>query len=122
MNSQTLRRAAALLEVLGVTLAGPVLMWGLRQLLGVTVTNPLNNLSARTTDAQLITASRQLFVLLMFQYGGYFLLIIPINWWYRRRRPSAYGLTRAGRLSRSSLQSQFLLDGAKETGAPADGG
>ena len=38
-----------------------------------------------------------MFVLLMLQYAGYFVLIIPINWWYRRRGPAAYGLTRAGR-------------------------
>ena len=31
---------------------------------------------------------RQMFVLLMFQYAGYFLLIIPINWWYRQRAPA----------------------------------
>jgi membrane protease YdiL (CAAX protease family) len=54
-------------------------------------------LSVHTTDAELITASRQMFVLLMFQYTGYFLLIFPINWWYRRRGPASYGLTRAGR-------------------------
>ena len=97
MNGQTRRRAAALLEVLGVSLAGPLLMWGLRRLIGVSVTNPLDHLSVHTTDAELITASRQMFVLLMFQYAGYFLLIVPINWWYRRRGPASYGLTRAGR-------------------------
>jgi membrane protease YdiL (CAAX protease family) len=30
-------------------------------------------------------------------YSSYFLLILPINWWYRRRGRAAYGLTRAGR-------------------------
>jgi membrane protease YdiL (CAAX protease family) len=97
MTSQTRRRAAAVLEVLGVSLAGPLLIWGLRRLMGVSVTNPLDSLSVHTTDAELITASRHMFVLLMFQYAGYFLLIFPINWWYRRRGPSSYGLTRAGR-------------------------
>jgi membrane protease YdiL (CAAX protease family) len=96
MNGQTRQRAAALLEVLGVSLAGPLLIWGLRRLMGVSVTNPLNNLNVHTTDAELVTASRQMFVLLMFQYTGYFLLIFPINWWYRRRGPVSYGLTRAG--------------------------
>jgi membrane protease YdiL (CAAX protease family) len=38
-----------------------------------------------------------MFVLLILQYVGYFLLIIPINWWHRRRGPAAYGLTKAGR-------------------------
>lgn len=96
MNSQVRRRAAALLEVLGVSLAGPLAIWGLRRLIGVSVTNPLNNLSVHATDADLIAASRQMFVLLMFQYAGYFLLILPINWWYRRRGPASYGLTKAG--------------------------
>jgi membrane protease YdiL (CAAX protease family) len=96
MNGRKLRRAAALLEVLGVSLAGPLVMWSLRRLIGISVTNPLNNLSVHATDADLITASRQLFVLLMFQYAGYFLLIFPINWWFRRRGPAFYGLTRAG--------------------------
>jgi hypothetical protein len=93
MNGQTRRRGAALFEVLGVSLTGPLLMRGLRQLLGVSVTNPLNNLTAQITNVELITASRQMFVLLMFQYAGYFVLVIPINWWYRRRGPAAYGLT-----------------------------
>jgi membrane protease YdiL (CAAX protease family) len=54
-------------------------------------------LSAHATNAELITASRQIFILLIFQYAGYFLLIVPLNWWYRRRGAAAYGLTRAGR-------------------------
>ncbi|MDQ2841743.1 MAG: CPBP family intramembrane metalloprotease [Acidobacteriota bacterium] len=88
------RRAAALLEVLGVSVVGPLLMFELRRLVGISVTNPLNSLSAHVTNAELITGSRQMFVLLMFQYAGYFLLIFPINWWYRRRGAAAYGLTR----------------------------
>jgi len=91
------RRIAALLEVLGVSLAGPMLMWLVRRLAGISVTNPLTSLSAHVTDAALITASRQIFVLLIFQYAGYFLLIVPIDWWHRRRGAAAYGFTRAGR-------------------------
>jgi membrane protease YdiL (CAAX protease family) len=41
-------------------------------------------------------ASRQFFLALILIYGSYFLLIVPINWWYRRRGRVAYGLTRAG--------------------------
>jgi hypothetical protein len=37
-----------------------------------------------------------MFVLLMLQYAGYFLLTIPINWWHPRRGPAVYGLSRAG--------------------------
>jgi membrane protease YdiL (CAAX protease family) len=90
------RRAAALLEVLGIYLAGPVMMIGLRRVLGVSLTNPLNHLTAHATGAELVIASRQLFALLLFQNSGYFLLAAPLNWWYRRRRPSDYGLTKAG--------------------------
>lgn len=64
-------------------------------LLGIPVKNPLAELTSHTTGSGLITAARQLFVLLVLQYAGYFLLIIPIGWWYRRRGPSAYGLTKA---------------------------
>src|SRR5690242_5676361 len=96
MTAESQRRAAALLEVLGVCLAGPVAMVALRRLLGVSLPNPLTNLTAHATNAQLVTASRQLFTLLAIQNAGYFLLAAPINWWYRRRARAAYGLTRAG--------------------------
>ena len=97
MTGQSQRRAAALLEVLGVYLAGPLAMFGVRRLLGLSLPNPLNNLTAHATNAELVTASRQMFVLLMFQYAGYFMLAAPLNWWYRRRGKAALGLTRAGR-------------------------
>jgi membrane protease YdiL (CAAX protease family) len=97
MNSQSRRRAAALLEVFGVYAAGSLVADQLFRLSGLSLTNPLSNLSVNTTGAGLITASWQMFVLLMFQYAGSFLLIIPINWWYRRRGPASYGLTKAGR-------------------------
>ncbi len=89
------RRYAALLEVLGIFLVGGLVMSQLIRLSGIPVKNPLAELTAHTTGSELITAARQLFVLLLFQYAGYFLLIVPIGWWYRRRGPSAYGLTKA---------------------------
>jgi len=84
-----------LLEVLGVYLAGPVAMFEIRRLLGLSLTNPLNNLTVHASNADLVTASRQLLVLLVFQNAGYFVLAAPLNWWYRRRRPADYGLTKA---------------------------
>jgi membrane protease YdiL (CAAX protease family) len=90
------RRTAALFEVLGVYLAGQLVTGQLTRLLRVSPTNPLDSLTVGISDAQLVTAARQMFVLLMLQYAGYFLLIVPINWWHRRRGPAAYGLTRAG--------------------------
>lgn len=97
MNPPSHRKAAALLEVLGVYLCGPVLMLGLRRLLGVSLTNPLNNLTVHASGADLITASRQLFALLLFSNIGYYILAVPLNWWYRRRKAADFGLTRAGR-------------------------
>jgi membrane protease YdiL (CAAX protease family) len=98
---QTQRRMAALLEVLGVYLSGALLQDKIVQLLAhwqlISTTNPLGLLTAHSTNAELLVASRQLFLALILTYGSYFLLIIPINWWYRRRGRVAYGLTRAGR-------------------------
>ena len=89
MNAR--QRTAALLEVLGVYLAGQLVTGQLIRVLGVRPTNPLASLSAGVTDAELITATWQLLVLLTLQYAGWFLLIIPINYWHRRREPAAYG-------------------------------
>jgi len=96
MSAKSQRRAAALLEVLGVYFVGPVIMILLRRLFGWSLPNPLTGLTAHASNASLLTASRQLFALLVVQNAGYFLLAIPLNWWYRRRRLSDFGLTRAG--------------------------
>jgi len=95
MNAR--RRTAALLEVLGVYLAGQLVTGQLIRFFGVSPVNPLESFTAGISNTELITATRQMFVLLMLQYAGYFVLIIPINWWYRRSGPAAYGLTKAGR-------------------------
>ena len=84
-------------EVLGVYLCGPLLMLELRRLLGLSLTNPLNNLTAQASGADLITASRQLLTLLLVSNAGYYVLAVPLNWWYRRRKPADFGLTKAGR-------------------------
>ena len=97
MNQLARRRVAALFEVLGIYLAGGIVTGQLIRLLGVSPANPLATFTVGITDTELIAATRQIFVLLVLQYAGWFLLIIPINWWYRRRGPAAYGLTRAGR-------------------------
>jgi hypothetical protein len=101
VNTQTRRRAAALLEVLGVYLAGTVLENKIEQLLVhwrlISTTNPFDLMTDHATNAELLVASRQLLLALILMYSSYFLLILPINWWYRRRGRAAYGLTRAGR-------------------------
>ena len=96
MNGLSSRRTAALLEVLGVTAAGPLLMWAIRQLLQLTLTNPLTTLRADISDHELLVASAQMLELLLFQYAGYFLLAFPLNAWYRHKGLADYGLTRAG--------------------------
>ena len=73
--------------------------------------NPFALLTPHTTNSDLLVASRQLLWIWLLQYGSYFLLIIPINWWYRRRGPAAYGLTRAG------LQWKVLILAAFATAA-----
>lgn len=101
MSLQARRRTAALLEVLGVYLAGAFLNDKLVEWLVhgriLSATNPFDLLTVHTTDAQLLVASRQLFFALVLIYVSYFALIVPINWWHRRRGRAAYGLTRAGR-------------------------
>jgi hypothetical protein len=89
-------RTAALLEVLGIYLAGQLATMVLLRVLHIELVNPLETFTADITNSQLLTATRQLFVVLAMQYAGLFLLIIPINWWYRRCGPAAYGLTKAG--------------------------
>ena len=94
------RRIAALCEVLGVYLAGGFLNDKIVLLLVhwqfISPQNPFDLLTIHTTDAELLVASRQLFVALVCIYFSYFVLIIPINWWHRRSGAAAYGLTRAG--------------------------
>jgi membrane protease YdiL (CAAX protease family) len=95
-----LRRIAALLEVLGVYLAAGAFEDKLIRLLArlqiVSVSNPFALLTNHTTNADLLLASRRLLLIWILQYGSYFALIIPLNWWYRRHGPKDYGVTRAG--------------------------
>ncbi|WP_047491357.1 CPBP family intramembrane glutamic endopeptidase [Terriglobus sp. TAA 43] len=95
-----MKRTAALLEVLGVYLAAGALEDRLIDLLTrfhiVSISNPFALLTNHTTNADLLLASHRLLLIWLLQYGSYFALIIPLNWWYRRRGPTAYGLTRAG--------------------------
>lgn len=82
------RRAAALLQVLGIYLAGPVLMLGVRRLFGISLPNPLNQLTAHATGAELVTDSRQLLALLVFQNSGYFAIFGLVFAWTRSLIPA----------------------------------
>jgi membrane protease YdiL (CAAX protease family) len=101
MSVQTRRRAAALLEVLGIYLTGAFLSDQIVKVLVhwhlISTTNPFDLFTVHASNADLLVASRRLFLALMVLYGSYFVLIVPINWWYRRQGPAAYGLTQAGR-------------------------
>jgi membrane protease YdiL (CAAX protease family) len=90
------RRATAVLEVLGVYLAGGLVVNLLVRALALEPINPLTTFTADVTDAELIVATRQLFLLLTLQYAGWFLLAVPIGWWHRRSGAAAYGFTRGG--------------------------
>jgi membrane protease YdiL (CAAX protease family) len=103
-------RAAALLEVFGVYLAGQLVVAQIVRLLQLQPVNPLPSFTADISDGQLLLASRQLFVLLLLQYAGWFLLIVPIDWWRGARGLAVYGLTRSGR-----SWSTLLLAGAVTT-------
>jgi membrane protease YdiL (CAAX protease family) len=113
-----LRRVTALLEVLGVYLAAGELEDKLIELLShwrlATVANPFALLTPSATNADLLLATRRLLLIWALQYGSYFLLIIPLNWWYRRRGAKAYGLTRAGHSWRwlffAGLSTAFLSE------------
>lgn len=107
MTRTSVRRAAALLEVAGVYLIGPLVGQKLRQALGIAVENPFAALRADISNAELLRASANLFVLLFFQYLGTFLVAIPLNWWYRRRGPAAYGVAKNGRTWKALLLAGF---------------
>jgi hypothetical protein len=83
VSIQSRRRMAALLEVFGVYLTGAFLSDQIVKLLAhwhlISTKNPLELLTVHATNADLLVASRQLFLALMLLYGSYFLLIIPIN-------------------------------------------
>jgi membrane protease YdiL (CAAX protease family) len=111
MSVQTQRRSAALFEVLGIYLAGSflsdqianlILHWRL-----ISPTNPFSLLTSHTTNADLLIASRQLLLVLLLANFSYFVLIVPINWWHRRRAAAAYGLTRAGRPWKALILAGF---------------
>src|ERR1700733_1248229 len=98
LSVRTRRRTAAIFEVFGIYLAGVFVENKIEHVLIrghlISPANPFDMLTAHTTDAELLVASRQLFLALILIYGSYFLLIIPINWWHGRRGRVAYGLTR----------------------------
>lgn len=88
------RRLAAVFEVCGVYMAGQLIAFIFIQLLGIEVTNPIEVLQA-DPSADVIEMSKNLALILLFQYGGIMLLALGIGWWHRRRRLPDYGCTTA---------------------------
>jgi len=94
------RRAAAFLEVLGVYLAGAILNDKIVAVLSrkglISTQNPFDLLTTHASNADLLVASRQLFLALALIYVSFFLIIVPLDWARKRRGVATYGLTRAG--------------------------
>lgn len=100
MNVPVTRRLAALLEVLGVYIGGALLNdWLVAMLTGhhiLSSQSPFALLTLHATNADLLLASRQLFLALVFIYFSFFVIIVPLDWLRGRRGAATYGLTRAG--------------------------
>src|SRR5579875_2985766 len=86
-----MRRAAALLEVLGVYLAGALLN---DKIVAFVIShhlmspqNPFALLTVHASNADLLVASRQLALAFFFIYVSFFVLIVPLDWWRGRRGP-----------------------------------
>jgi membrane protease YdiL (CAAX protease family) len=95
------RKAAAVLEVLGVYAAGQMLGMLLFAILGslmkIPLKNPLLEITANASQSDLLRITWHLLVLLLCQYAGWMVSAFAIGWWHRRRIPAQYGLTLAGR-------------------------
>lgn len=91
------RRISALLEVLGVYIVGQYIVTLFVATLRLQIESPLAHLSPQMDNSDLLFAARDAFIIIAMQYAGWFLLIVPINWWHRRSGPAAYGLTKAGK-------------------------
>jgi membrane protease YdiL (CAAX protease family) len=98
-----LRRIGTLFEVFGVLLAGPILTTVVTRVLGIEVKVPLLSLTASVSDPELVAGAKQMFVFFVLQYTGYFVVIVPLDWWRRRRGLAVYGVTRSNRSWRNLL-------------------
>jgi len=100
VKTEILKRAAALLEVLGVYLAGALLNDKLVTIVTehhlISSQNPFALLTMHASNSDLLVASRQLLLAFFFIYVSFFVIIIPLDWLRARRGTAVYGLTRAG--------------------------
>lgn len=101
------KRTAALLEVLGVYLAGALLndriVAFVTQHHLISDQNPFALLTVHASNADLLLASRQLALAFFFIYFSFFVIVVPLEWCRGRRGPATYGLTRAGKSLKALL-------------------
>ena len=95
-GSQIRRRAAALLEVAGVFVAGNTAASWLGQWLGVRSLGPMLESALKAPEPDLVPLTWALLQALGVQYGCLLPLAFGIGWWHRRRTLSRCGLTTAG--------------------------
>jgi hypothetical protein len=92
VKTKTKRRAAALLEVMGVYLAGALLNDRIVALVVahhlVSPENPFALLTVHASNEDLLVASRQLALAFFFIYFSFFVLIVPLDRWRGRRGPA----------------------------------
>lgn len=96
-GSTALQKVLAILEVMAIFTTGQIVVFLVVKVAGLTPANPLHRLAADTTPGELLGISWELLQVLLLQYGGWFVLILPIGWWHRRRRFREYGVTTAGK-------------------------
>ncbi len=101
-RSKLLSKMAALLEVLGVFIAGNFTASYLGPLMGIDPLGSLFQSAFKTTDPDFIALSVGWMQLMCVQYACLLPPAFAIGWWRRRLRLSHYGVTTAG-------QSVWLL-------------
>ena len=89
-------KLAALLEVMGVFIAGNFAIGYLKPLIGLTPLGSLIQSGITSAEPDYIALSVGAFESLCFQYACLLLPAFAIGWWRRRLMPRNYGITRAG--------------------------
>lgn len=88
MKTGMTKRATALLEVLGVYLAGALLNDRIAEFITqhhlISSQNPFALLTIHASNADLLVASRQLVLVFFFIYFSFFVIIVPLDWWRGR--------------------------------------
>jgi len=89
-----LRRLTAIFEICGVYVLGMLIAYLAIVILKIDLQNPIEVLKTNP-NADLFAMSKNLGLILFFQYAGIMLPAFLIGWWHRKRRASQYGLTTA---------------------------